>query len=56
MEVDKIKNLSILEIDKLKEFSENMILVYEENKELDDVKRWKDKLEIINEIIKSKLK
>jgi len=56
MELDKIKNLSISELDKLKEFSENMILVYKENNELGDIKRWKDKLDIINEIIQSKLK
>lgn len=56
MQLDKIKNLSILELNKLQEFAQGMVLIYIERKEHDDLKRWLIKLDTINEIIQSKLK
>lgn len=54
--LDEVKKLSISELNNLKEFCENMIHIYEENKELDDLKRWKDKLDAVNKIIEDKAK
>ena len=56
MQLDKIKNLSILELNKLQEFAEGMVIIYTESKEQDDLKRWLIKLDTINGIIQDKLK
>ncbi len=54
--LDEAKKLSISELNNLKEFSENMIRIYEKNEEWIDVYNWNNKLSTINKIIDAKIK
>ncbi len=54
--LNEAKKLSISELNNLKEFSENMIRIYEKNEEWIDVYNWNVKLNTINKIIDGKIK